>query len=139
MKRVLFVCVHNAGRSQMAEALFNHLADGRAVAESAGSLLADRVNPIATEVMREIGIDISGATPKVITQEMVDRADLAFTMGCAIDEACPAQFIPADDWGLEDPSGQPIEKVRQIRDQIETKVRELLGRLDGPDPSGRRT
>ncbi len=139
MKRVLFVCVHNAGRSQMAEALFNHLADGRAVAESAGSLLADRVNPIATEVMREIGIDISGATPKVITQEMVDRADLAFTMGCAIDEACPAQFIPADDWGLEDPSGQPIEKARQIRDQIETKVRELLGRLDGPDPSGRRT
>ncbi len=139
MKRVLFVCVHNAGRSQMAEALFNHLADGRAVAESAGSLLADRVNPIATEVMREIGIDISGATPKVITQEMVDRADLAFTMGCAIDEACPAQFIPADDWGLEDPSGQPIEKVRQIRDQIETKVRELLGRLDAPDPSGRRT
>ena len=139
MKRVLFVCVHNAGRSQMAEALFNHLADGRAVAESAGSLLADRVNPIATEVMREIGIDISGATPKVITQEMVDRADLAFTMGCAIDEACPAQFIPADDWGLEDPSRQPIEKVRQIRDQIETKVKELLGRLDAPDPSGRRT
>ncbi len=70
---------------------------------------------------------------------MVARADLAFTMGCAIDEACPAQFIPAADWGLEDPSGQPIEKVRQIRDQIETKVRELLGRLDAPDPNGRRT
>ena len=82
---------------------------------------------------------ISGASPKVITQEMVARADSAFTMGCAIDEACPAQFIPAADGGLEDPSGQPIEKVRQIRDQIETKVRELLGRLDAPDPSGRRT
>ncbi len=128
MKRVLFVCVHNAGRSQMAEAFLKASGSNRLVAESAGTLPTERVNPVVTEAMREVGIDISGQTPKVITQEMADGADLIFTMGCAIDEACPATFLPAEDWGLDDPAGQPIETVRQIRDQIRMRVTELLER-----------
>lgn len=128
MKRVLFVCVHNAGRSQMAEAFLKASGSNRLVAESAGTLPTERVNPVVTEAMREVGIDISGQTPKVITQEMADEADLIFTMGCAIDEACPATFLPAEDWGLDDPAGQPIETVRQIRDQIRMRVTELLER-----------
>ena len=128
MKRVLFVCVHNAGRSQMAEAFLKASGSNRLVAESAGTLPTERVNPVVTEAMLEVGIDISASSPKVITQEMADEADFIFTMGCAIDEACPATFLPAEDWGLDDPAGQPIETVRQIRDQIRMKVTELLER-----------
>ncbi|MCL4533572.1 MAG: arsenate reductase ArsC [Bacteroidetes bacterium] len=127
MKRVLFVCVHNSGRSQMAEAIFNHLADGRAVAESAGTEPGQAVNPNAVGVMLELGIDISGAKPKLLTQEMVDRADRVFTMGCSVEQSCPALFLPqVEDWALEDPAGQPLEKVREIRDRIAQRVRALL-------------
>ena len=128
MKKVLFVCVHNAGRSQMAEAFLNAAGSGLLRAESAGTLPTERVNPVVAEAMLEHGIDISASSPKVITQEMADGADFIFTMGCAIDEACPATFLPPEDWGLDDPAGQPIETVRQIRDQIRMKVTELLER-----------
>lgn len=128
MKKVLFVCVHNAGRSQMAEAFLNAAGSTAFHAESAGTMVADRVNPVVVDAMREEGIDISSQAPKVITQEMADQADLIFTMGCAIDEACPATFLPVEDWGLDDPAGQPMETVRRIRDQIRMKVTELLER-----------
>ena len=128
MKRVLFVCVHNAGRSQMAEAFLNAAGSDRLVGESAGTVPTEHVNPIVAEAMWEVGIDISVNAPKVITQAMADNADLLFTMGCAIDDACPATFLPAEDWGLDDPAGQPLETVRQIRDQIRIKVAELLER-----------
>lgn len=130
MKRVLFVCVHNSGRSQMAEALFNRMASGKGVAESAGTEPTESVNPNAVKAMAELGIDISSARPKLLTQEMVDRADKVITMGCAVEESCPAIFLPnVEDWGLEDPHGQPIEKVREIRDQIAHRVRSLLQTL----------
>lgn len=130
MKRVLFVCVHNSGRSQMAEALLNRMAEGRAAAESAGTEPGEAVNPNAVKAMSELGIDISGARPKVITQEMVDRADRVITMGCSVEESCPALFLPnVEDWGLEDPAGKPLEKVREIRDEISRRVRALLEAL----------
>ena len=125
-KRYLFVCVHNSGRSQMAEAFTRHLSNGTVSAESAGTEPSTGVNPVVVEAMSEIGIGLDGHYPKVISQEMVDRADSVFTMGCSIDESCPAVFVPSEDWGLEDPAGRGIEHVRRIRDQIEAKVRELL-------------
>ena len=128
MKKVLFVCVHNAGRSQMAEAFLKASGSERLCGESAGTAPTDRVNPVVAEAMREVGIDIGGNAPKVVTQEMADAADLIITMGCAIDEACPATFLPAEDWGLDDPAGQPIDAVRRIRDQVKAKVDELLER-----------
>ncbi len=127
MKHYLFVCVHNSGRSQIAEALCNHLSGGKATAESAGTEPGERVNPNAVKVMAELGIDISGAKPKVITQEMIDRASRVFTMGCSVEESCPALFLPdVEDWALEDPAGKPLEKVREIRDEIVARVRSLL-------------
>lgn len=127
MKRVLFVCVHNSGRSQMAEALLNRMADGKAVAESAGTEPTEAVNPNAVKAMQELGIDISTARPKLLTQEMVDRADRVITMGCSVEESCPALFLPnVEDWGLEDPAGKPLEKVRGIRDEIVRRVQALL-------------
>ena len=128
MKNVLFVCVHNAGRSQMAEAFLNAAESAAVHAESAGTLPTERINPVVAEAMLEHGIDISGNIPKVITQEMADYAHVIISMGCAIDDACPATFLPAEDWGLDDPAGQPIETVRRIRDQIRMKVAELLER-----------
>ena len=125
-KRYLFVCVHNSGRSQMAEAFTRHLSNGAVEAESAGTEPSTGVNPVVVEAMFEIGIDLEGHYPKVISQEMVDRADSVFTMGCSIDESCPAVLLPSEDWGLEDPAGRGIKHVRRIRDQIEAKVRELL-------------
>ena len=125
-KRYLFVCVHNSGRSQMAEAFTRHLSNGTVAAESAGTEPSHGVNPVVVEAMAEIGIDLSGHYPKVISQDMVDRADSVFTMGCSIEESCPAVFVPSEDWDLEDPAGQGIDHVRRIRDQIEAKVRELL-------------
>ena len=124
-KRYLFVCVHNSGRSQMAEAFTRLLSNGTVEAESAGTEPSQGVNPVVV-AMSEIGIDLTGHYPKVISQDMVDRADSVFTMGCSIDESCPAVFVPSEDWGLEDPAGSGIEHVRRIRDQIEAKVRELL-------------
>jgi arsenate reductase len=130
MKRILYVCVHNAGRSQMAEAMTNHLAWQQGldvVAESAGALGGKALNPVAVQAMEEIGVSMDGQSPKVIDQAMVARADQVISMGCGVDaDACPARFVAADDWGLDDPSGQPIEKVREIRDQIKARVEKLL-------------
>ena len=130
VKRVLFVCVHNSGRSQMAEAFAGSIANGSLEAESAGTSPSDRVDPVVAEAMRERGIDISQNKPKLLTQEMVDRADQIITMGCSFENGCPAVFIsqnrPADDWGLDDPKGKPLEEVRQIRDEIEERVRKLV-------------
>jgi protein-tyrosine-phosphatase len=125
MKKVLFICVHNSGRSQMAEAFFNQIAQGKAAAISAGTNPATQINSTVVSVMREVGIDIADSKPKMLTAEMLESADRVITMGCDAAEACPASFVPTEDWGLDDHEGEPIEKVRQIRDEIETKVDEL--------------
>ena len=125
---VLFLCVHNAGRSQMALGWFTHLAGDRAVAWSGGSEPAAVVHPVAVEAMAEVGIDVSGEHPKRWTDEIARSADVVVTMGCG--DACP--FVPGkryEDWPLEDPAGQPIEVVRGIRDAIEQRVRGLLDDL----------
>jgi protein-tyrosine-phosphatase len=126
--QVLFVCVHNAGRSQMAAALLDHHAKGRVRVRSAGSAPGDRINPAVTAVMGEIGIDMSQALPKPLTDEFVRAADVVVTMGCG--DACP--IYPGkryEDWELEDPAGQPVEVVRRIRDDIDASVRRLLAEL----------
>ncbi len=130
MKIVLFTCVHNSGRSQMAEAFFNRLARGKAVAISAGTEPGSGVNPVVVQAMREVGIEIGGKKPKLLTQEMVENSDLAITMGC-MDEAksCPAAFVPSEDWGLPDPKGKLIEEIRPIRDEIKRRVEELIKRI----------
>ena len=133
-EKFLFVCVHNSGRSQMAESFTRHLSNGAVEAESAGTQPSTGVNPIVVEAMAEVGIDLAGHYPKVISQEMVNRADSVFTMGCSIDESCPATFVPSEDWGLEDPAGRDIEHVRRIRDQVKAKVRDLLGDCGNGDP-----
>ena len=128
---VLFLCVHNAGRSQMALGWFSHLAGDRAEAWSGGSEPADEVNPSAVAAMAEVGIDITGEHPKRWTDEIVQAADVVITMGCG--DACP--FYPGkryEDWALEDPAGQGIEAVRPIRDEIERRVRDLLESLGVP-------
>jgi arsenate reductase (thioredoxin) len=125
---VLFVCVHNAGRSQMAAGLLNELAAGRVNVRSAGSEPADRLNPAVLEAMGEIGIDLSAEVPKALADEQVRAADVVITMGCG--DACP--FYPGkryEDWDLEDPAGKDLETVRRIRDEIEHRVRKLLGQL----------
>ncbi len=125
---VLFLCVHNAGRSQMALGWFNHLAGDRAVAWSGGSEPGNEVNPAAIAAMQEIGIDISREFPKPWTDEIVQAADVVVTMGCG--DACP--LFPGkryEDWELDDPAGQGVEAVRPIRDEIERRVRTLLGEL----------
>jgi arsenate reductase len=129
MKRVLFVCVRNAGRSQMAEAFFHRVAKGKARGFSAGTQPANKVHPVVVEAMREVGVDISRRKPKMLTSKMLRGADRVITMGCSVAEACPASIVPTEDWELDDPEGKPIEIVRQIRDQIETKVDELVGTL----------
>jgi arsenate reductase (thioredoxin) len=124
----LFLCVHNAGRSQMAMGWFNHLAGGRAVAYSGGSEPGERVNPAAVEAMAEVGIDISQAQPKRWTDEGVRAADVVVSMGCG--DACPV--YPGkryEDWVLADPFGKGVEEVRPTRDEIGRRVRELLGSL----------
>ena len=131
MKTVLYVCVHNAGRSQMAEAFTNALSGGKVRGVSAGTVAGERVNPMAEEAMREVGISMAGQKPKQLTQEMADAADRVITMGCGVvAEACPAKFILSDDWGLDDPAGRPIETVREIRDRIKRQVEKLLAELD---------
>ena len=125
---VLFVCVHNAGRSQMALGWFNHLADGAALALSGGSEPGPAVNPVAVDAMAEVGIDIAKEFPKPWTEEAVRAADVVVTMGCG--DACP--FYPGkryEDWVLDDPHGQGIDAVRPIRDEIERRVRKLLAEL----------
>lgn len=130
---VLFLCVHNAGRSQMAMGFFQHLAGGRAVAWSGGSEPGDRLNPAVVQAMHERGIDISEEFPKPWTDEIVHAADVVITMGCG--DACP--IFPGkryEDWQLDDPAGQGIKAVRPIRDEIERRVRGLLGELEVPAP-----
>ena len=131
VKTVLFVCVHNSGRSQMAEAFFNQLAKGKAQALSAGTQPADKVNPLVVEAMKEIGIDISGNKPKALTIEMVEKADRMITMGCGAEAGavCPASFIETEDWALEDPKGKSLEQVRKIREEIKKRVTRLLSEL----------
>jgi len=133
MKTVLFICVHNAGRSQMAEALLNHLAAERGLtvcALSAGTIAGQKINPIAREVMAEIGVPLDGQQPKQLTQAIADAADRVVTMGCGVDaEACPARIHLSEDWGLDDPKDAPVEKVREIRDQIRSKVETLLAAM----------
>jgi arsenate reductase len=125
-KRVLFVCVHNAGRSQMAEAFFNHLAGNKAAGFSAGTQPATEINPAVVQVMREAGIDISSQKPKMLTLKMMENANRVITMGCSTEGVCPASIVPTEDWGIEDPEGKPIEKVRQIRVTIRNKVAALI-------------
>ena len=126
MQRVIFACVHNAGRSQMAAAFFNQLADpARAQAVSAGTQPADRVHPEVVEAMREAGTDLSGSKPQLLTPELAASASLLVTMGCG--ESCPVvPGLQREDWPLADPKGQPIERVREIRDQILGRVRSLI-------------
>jgi len=126
METVLFVCVGNAGRSQMAEAFFNRLADGKVMAISAGTRPADAVDPQTIEVMREVGIDISGNRPKALTMQMLEQADRVVTMGCGAEGVCPASFVETEDWQLEDPKGKSLDEVRRIRDEIRTRVLRLL-------------
>jgi arsenate reductase len=130
LKRILFVCVENAGRSQMAEAFANYYGKGKLVASSAGVMLAYRVNPVVVEVMKEKEIDISQNQPKLLTLRMADEAERIITMGCSVEEICPTPLLKnVIDWGLEDPKGKPIEKVRQISDEIEDRVKELISEL----------
>ena len=127
MKRILFVCVENAGRSQMAEAFANYYGRGMLIVSSAGNKPADQVNPVVVETMKEKGIDISMNKPKLLTFQMVQDADLIVTMGCNDQGICPGPFFkPTVDWKLEDPKGEPIEKVREIRDEIERRVQNLI-------------
>ena len=131
--RVLFVCVHNAGRSQMAAGWVRHLAGDAVEVRSAGSLPADRINPVAVEAMLEVGVDIRAEQPKVLTAEAVRTSDVVVTMGCG--DACP--FFPGtryEDWQLDDPAGRGIEEVRQVRDEIRTRVVDLLTGL-GVEPA----
>src|SRR4030042_670976 len=126
MKTILFVCVHNSGRSQMAEAFFNQLAQGKAMALSAGTDPDDAIDPTVIKVMQEIGIDLSTKKPKALTIEMLERADKVVTMGCGVEGVCPASFVETEDWGLEDPKGKPLERVREIRDEIRARVAQML-------------
>ena len=124
----LFVCVHNAGRSQMAAGYLRALAGDAVEVRSAGSLPADRVNPAAVEAMAEVGIDITDQQPKVLSTEAVEASDVVITMGCG--DACPV--FPGKrylDWALEDPAGKGVESVRPIRDEIETRIRGLLAEI----------
>ncbi len=127
---VLFVCVHNAGRSQMAAGWLRHLAGNRIEVRSAGSMPAEQINPVAVEAMREVGIDLTAEQPKVLTTEAVQASDAVVTMGCG--DACP--FFPGkryEDWKLADPAGQGIDAVRPIRDEIKTRVEALIAELIG--------
>ncbi|MEU9993888.1 arsenate reductase ArsC [Streptomyces sp. NPDC050848] len=126
---VLFVCVHNAGRSQMAAGFLDHLAGDRIEVRSAGSVPGDQVNPAAVEAMQEVGVDISDRKPKVLTTEAVQASDYVITMGCG--DACPV--FPGKkylDWALEDPAGQGVEAVRPIRDEIKGLVEGLIAEID---------
>ena len=131
MKTVLFVCVHNSGRSQMAEAFFNDLADGEARAYSAGTQPAEAVDPVVVKAMSEAGLDISTKRPRALTLEMVEKADRMITMGCGADAkaVCPASFIETEDWALDDPHGKGIEEVRKIRDEIWRRVTRLVAEM----------
>jgi arsenate reductase len=131
MAHVLFVCVHNAGRSQMSQVLFERAAEGRHSAASAGTRPTERVHPQVVEAMRELGVDLSGRMPRALDRELAAQADVVVTMGCG--DECP--YIPGTryiDWDLQDPSGLPLDDVRAIRDDIARRVEELVAELDAP-------
>jgi len=134
MNTVIFACVHNAGRSQMAAAWFNQLADpAKARAISAGTQPGARVHPEVQEAMKEAGVDLSGAKPQLLTDSLASGAQLLVTMGCG--DACPhVPGLKRDDWPLEDPKGKPVERVREIRDDIRSRVMDLVAR-EGWTPS----
>ena len=134
MEHVLFVCTHNAGRSQMAQALFERAAQGRHAAASAGTAPADHVHPEVIEVMHELGLDLGDRRPQLLTRELAEQADVVVTMGCG--DQCP--FIPGKryiDWELDDPKDRPIEEVRTTRDEIARRVRALVTELDADRPA----
>ena len=129
MATVLFVCLHNAGRSQMSQALFESAAGGRHRALSAGTTPADQVHPEVVEVMAELGLDVSGRTPRLLTRDLAEQADVVVTMGCG--DECP--YIPGKrylDWDLPDPKGRTVEEVRATRDEVERRVGALIAELD---------
>jgi protein-tyrosine-phosphatase len=135
MATVLFVCLHNAGRSQMSAALFERAAAGRHQALSAGTTPAEHVHPEVVEVMRELDIDLSNRRPQLLTRELAEQADLVITMGCG--DSCP--YIPGKryiDWDLTDPAGQPLEAVRATRDDIATRVKRLVDELEAATSQG---
>ena len=137
MATALFVCLHNAGRSQMSAALFERAARGRHHALSAGTQPGERVHPEVVGVMRELGIDLSGRVPRKLTRELAERADVVVTMGCG--DECP--YIPGKrylDWDLPDPKGRPVAEVRATRDDISRRIDELVDELDGGPPAERR-
>jgi len=136
MSHVLFVCLHNAGRSQMSRALFDLAGAGRHTSESAGTDPADQVHPEVVEVMRELGIEVADQRPRRLSAEMAERADVLVTMGCG--DECP--YIPGKrymDWDLADPKGRPIAEVRATRDEIRSRVQELIQELDAAAPAPR--
>jgi len=129
MAHVLFVCLHNAGRSQMSEALFARAGGGRHTAASAGTAPAERVHPAVVDAMSEIGIDLADRHPRLLTRDVADQADVVVTMGCG--DECP--YIPGKryiDWGLPDPAGRPLDEVRATRDDIAGRVEQLVAELD---------
>jgi arsenate reductase len=130
---VLFVCVHNAGRSRMAEALFNRAAAGRWTAASAGTQPADRPHPEVVAALAELGIDLPIEPGRLLDPKLAESARKLYSMGCDVEEACPALTIPMEDWALEDPKGKPIERVREIRDDIAGRARALLAELDAQE------
>lgn len=130
-KKILFVCVENAGRSQIAEGFFRKYAPKGWAPLSAGSRPTPEINPLAVQAMNEVGIDISKQRPKELSEEFIRSSFLKVSMGCIDQAECPAVFLGNfQDWGIEDPKGKPIEKVREIRDKIEAKVKELVKNLE---------
>lgn len=131
MKKVVFVCVENSARSQMAEAFAKHYGKNRIEVMSAGTKPAERVNPLAIQVMKEKGIDISKNKPKAIDYRDIEDADMIITMGCGAGGFCPASFLERVlEWGIEDPKGKTIEEVRKIRDEIERRVKRLIDDIE---------
>jgi protein-tyrosine-phosphatase len=131
LRKLLFVCVENAGRSQMAEAFAKSYGKGKVEAKSAGTMPAEKVNPVVVQVMQEKGIDLSTNKPKLITNHMVLEADKIIVMGCSAQGFCPAPLLgKVIDWEVEDPKGKPIEKVRKIRDEIEGRIKKLIEEMN---------
>jgi len=128
---VLFVCVHNSGRSQMARAFFDRISDGRIVAQSAGTVPDQEINADVVRAMAEVGVDISGKRPRMLTQEMVTGALRVITMGCGVEGDCPAVFVETVDWGIDDPKGRSTDDIRRVRDEIEARVASLWQELVG--------
>ena len=129
MKKVLFVCVGNSCRSQMAEAFFNQMSK-TAIASSAGTKPASSVNTLAIQVMKEIGIDLTNSKPKLLTREMLNDVDKVITMGCGVGDVCPGAIVETEDWGIDDPTGKPINEFRRVRELIKEKVEKLNDELE---------